>query len=201
MWRRIVNIWGLGRGWPPWMHPYGLQHDTRANSPKDSGAAPWQILDVHLFRRFLLIQMEFYCRTGAIGSSINSLSIHIKRPKWTLYATWASFLARAARGLQGGFELELFWTSTLTNRTELVLGLILYLNTLAGLFFHAMRQSFHIYGCYVLINNIPLVLLFLIFCKLLHGIRNWEHYGSWFSLHWSFIALNLLLSMCLFMSR
>jgi tetrahydromethanopterin S-methyltransferase subunit E len=52
----------------------------------------------------------------------------------------ASFLLCAATGLQGGLDLDLFWASTFATRTELALGLLLYLDTLAGLLFHVMHQ-------------------------------------------------------------
>ena len=39
--------------------PNGPKHDTRSNGPKDEVAAPWQILDADLFRRFLLILKGF----------------------------------------------------------------------------------------------------------------------------------------------
>ena len=42
----------LGLGVTRWGRPQlGLKarHDTKANGPKDGDAAPWQILDVHLF--------------------------------------------------------------------------------------------------------------------------------------------------------
>ena len=86
------------------------QHDTLDNSPKkDSGAAPWQILDVTLFQQFSLTSNEFEPETDVIGSSFK-LSFHPynERPKRTLYATWASFLVWAAPGLRGELELELF---------------------------------------------------------------------------------------------
>ena len=35
--------------------PNGPKHDTQSNGPKEGVAAPWQILDADLFRRFLLI--------------------------------------------------------------------------------------------------------------------------------------------------
>ena len=35
--------------------PNGPKNDTRSNGPKDGVAAPWQILDAKLFRRFPLI--------------------------------------------------------------------------------------------------------------------------------------------------
>jgi len=37
------------------------------NGPKDGDAAPWQILDVNLFWRFLLILKEFWRETTSIG--------------------------------------------------------------------------------------------------------------------------------------
>ena len=39
--------------------PNGPKHDTRSNGPKDGVAAPWQILNADLFRRFPLIQKGF----------------------------------------------------------------------------------------------------------------------------------------------
>ena len=63
-------------------------------------------------------------------------------PKRTLYATWASFLVRAAPGLRDRLELELLWASTSGTRTELALGLLLDLDTLAGLLpLHTMCQT------------------------------------------------------------
>ena len=44
---------------PPGRTPNGPKHDTRSNGPKDGVAAPWQILDTDLFRRFLLIPKGF----------------------------------------------------------------------------------------------------------------------------------------------
>jgi hypothetical protein len=37
----------LGRARPPGHAPIGLQHDTRAIGPKNSDAAPGQILDIN----------------------------------------------------------------------------------------------------------------------------------------------------------
>ena len=39
--------------------PNGPKHDTWFNGPKDGVAAPWQILDADLFRRFPLILKAF----------------------------------------------------------------------------------------------------------------------------------------------
>jgi hypothetical protein len=85
------------------------RHGTWDHNPKDGGAAPWLILDVTLFRQFLLTPNEFGSETNAIGSYLK-LSFHPYKecPKQTLYAIWASFFVRAAPGLRGGLELELF---------------------------------------------------------------------------------------------
>jgi hypothetical protein len=47
---------------------------------------------------------------------------------------------RATLGLRGGLELEWLWASTLATPTELASSLLLYLDTLVELLFHAMRQ-------------------------------------------------------------
>ena len=39
--------------------PNGPKHDTLSNRSKDGVAAPWQILDANLFRRFPLIPKGF----------------------------------------------------------------------------------------------------------------------------------------------
>jgi hypothetical protein len=63
-------------------------------------AAPWQILDVNLFRRFPLTQDEFWHETGAIGSSMKfCFQPYIEHPKPSPYATWASVFLRTAPGL------------------------------------------------------------------------------------------------------
>ena len=65
-----------------------------------------------------------------------------ERPKRTQYATWTSFLVHAAPGLRDGLELELLWASTSGTRTELASGLLLNLETLAGLLpVHTMHQT------------------------------------------------------------
>ena len=50
-------------------------------------------------------------------------------------------MVRAALGLRGGLELELFWASTLGIRTEESLGLLLDLENLIGLLhLHAIHH-------------------------------------------------------------
>jgi hypothetical protein len=71
-------------------------------------AAPWQVLDVNLFRRFPLTPDEFWHETSAIVSFMKlCFQPNIERPKPTLYATWASVLLRTAPGLRTGPELKL----------------------------------------------------------------------------------------------
>ena len=54
----MAAIYSLGRD-PLDVPPNGPKHDTRSNGPNDGVAAPWQILDADLFRRFLLIPKGF----------------------------------------------------------------------------------------------------------------------------------------------
>jgi hypothetical protein len=117
IWRDFV----LGLGRPRVGHP---QLGPKAHQTGD--AAPWQILDVNLFRRFPLTQDEFWHETSSIGSSMKLFfQPYIKRPKPTLYATWASVLLRTAPGLRTGLELELLLASTLGTRIGSTLDLVL----------------------------------------------------------------------------
>jgi hypothetical protein len=113
-----------------------------ANSPKGIGAAPWQILNVNLFRGFLLTQDEFWDETGAIGSSMKlCFQPHIEFPKPTPYATWASILLCTAPGLRTGPKLKLLLASTSGTRTGSTLDLFLDLENLAGL--HLLQSMHH----------------------------------------------------------
>jgi hypothetical protein len=95
------GVLGLGR--PRMGRP---QLGPKAHQTGD--AAPWQILDIKLFRRFLLTQDEFWHATSAIGSSMKlCFQPYIERPNPTSYATWASVLLRTPLGLRTGLELEL----------------------------------------------------------------------------------------------
>jgi hypothetical protein len=71
------------------------------HGPKDDVAAPEQILDVNLCRRFPSTPDEFGPETGYIGSFLQ-LSFHPykEHPNPTLYATWASVLVRAVTGVR-----------------------------------------------------------------------------------------------------
>jgi hypothetical protein len=104
--------------------------------------APWQILDVNLFRRFLLTQDEFWHDTRAIGSSMKfCFQPYIERTKPSPYATWASVLLRTTPGLRTGLELELLLASTSEARIGSTLDLLLDLENLAGL--HLLQSMHH----------------------------------------------------------
>jgi hypothetical protein len=99
MWRDVVlGLWRPRVGRP--------QLGPKAHQTGDT--APWQILDVNLFRRFSLTQDKFWHETGAIGSCMKlCFQPYVERPKSTPYATWASVLLRTASGLRTGPELKL----------------------------------------------------------------------------------------------
>jgi hypothetical protein len=79
IWRDVVLGLGRPRVGRPQLWP-------KAHQTND--AAPWQILDVNLFRIFLLTQDEFWHDTSAIGSSMKlCFQPYIERPKPTPYAT------------------------------------------------------------------------------------------------------------------
>ena len=78
MWRRLLNIWGLGRGWPPWKCPYGLQDDTRANGPKEVAQhlSRFWMSNCFMNPRWLRIAMDL--NLVALERLWNYLSNHIK---------------------------------------------------------------------------------------------------------------------------
>jgi hypothetical protein len=84
------------------------------NGPKDSDAAPWQILDVNLFQWFLLTPMEFGPQTKAIGY-LMKLSFHLYVDHWKRSSdvSWASILLQTGPGARDGLELNLDWASNL----------------------------------------------------------------------------------------
>ena len=159
---RLLNIWELGHGWPSGCAPIGSNTIHGPTAQKTGGATPWQIMYIHLFRQFLLPQTEFWCGANVIGSSIKFPFHPCKeRPKRTLYTTWASFLVHATPRLRGGLKLELLWVSTLATRIELVLSLLLDLDTLARLL-HAIRQSWS-YSWVSCLHQVSAMMGFMVF--------------------------------------
>jgi hypothetical protein len=80
MWQQLLNISSKGRPRPPVHVSFGLQHDTQANGPKDSGATPW------------MNRTWYWGCTGAIGEIISfAFHTYVEHQIWTPYVTWASF--------------------------------------------------------------------------------------------------------------
>jgi hypothetical protein len=141
IWRDIVLGLGRRRVGRPQLVP---------NAHQTGDAAPWQILNVNLFRRFLLTHDEFWHEIGAIRSSMKlCFQPYIEHPKPTLYATWASILLRnAPRQLSSnlncfwppprGLEPDQPWTFFLTWKT-----------LLDSIFSNTCTTHGHKHGCHV----------------------------------------------------
>jgi hypothetical protein len=113
-WQWLLNKKELGACKSPGRNPNGLQHDTRASGSKDGDAAPWLILDVHLFRRFPSTQKDFWCGTSVIRSLMKLwFQPYIECGNLTPYVGWVSNLRQTAPALRGGLEVELDWVSNL----------------------------------------------------------------------------------------
>src|SRR5581483_10067175 len=85
---------------------------TRPLGPKTSVAAPWQILDVILFRRFPSTPSEFWHETTWVGKLISlSFQRYIERPKRSPYVAWASVLMRPTPAVRTRLEVELDFNS------------------------------------------------------------------------------------------
>jgi hypothetical protein len=114
MWWQLLNKKELGACKSPGRNPNGLQHGARANGPTDGDTAPWEILDAHLFRRFLSTQKEFRGGTGVIGSSTKFwFEPYIERPNPTLHVAKTSILVKLGSRIRGGAEVELDLDSSL----------------------------------------------------------------------------------------
>ena len=100
--------------------PNGPKHDTRSNGPKDGVAAPWQILDADLFRRFPLILKGFRCETTCIGFLIKlAFQPYMDHRKWGPDASWVTSLRQTGPRGRGRLKIMLdqtfgsCWTSLL----------------------------------------------------------------------------------------
>ena len=84
-----------------WTRPYWEPTRYMGHRPKNSDAAPEQILDGNFHRRFLSTPDEFEPETRAIGSVLK-LYFHPYqvRPNPTPYATWASVLVWSVPGVR-----------------------------------------------------------------------------------------------------
>ena len=80
--------------------------------PKNSDAAPGQILDVNFHGRFPSTSDEFGPETSAIGSVLKiSFHSYKERPNPTPYVTWAFVLVRALPGIRNRLEVDVVWAS------------------------------------------------------------------------------------------
>ena len=86
--------------------PNGPKHNTRSNGPKEGVAAPWQIMDANLFRRFPLISKRFWCETTWIDFLIK-LSFHpyVDRRKQSPDASWVTSLRQTQTWVALGLHL------------------------------------------------------------------------------------------------
>ena len=83
--------------------------------PKNSDAAPGQILDVNFLGRFPTTPDEFGPVTGAIGRLLElSFQPYNVWPNPSPYATEAPVLVQTAPGFRNGLEVDLVWASNLT---------------------------------------------------------------------------------------
>ena len=97
-----------------WTRPYCAPTRYTGHRPKNSDAAPEQILDANFHRRFPSTPDEFEPDTRAIGRVLK-LSFHTYqvRPNPTPYATWESVLVRPVPGVRNQHEIDLDWASNL----------------------------------------------------------------------------------------
>ena len=87
--------------------------------------------------------MAFDVRPLPLGFLIK-LAFHpyVDHQKRSLDASWVTSLRQTGPGSRGRLELELLWASTSRTQTELASGLLLDLDTLAGLLpLHTMHQT------------------------------------------------------------
>ena len=97
------------------MRPYWAPTRYTDHRPKNSDAAPGQILDVNFLGRFLLTPDEFEPETSSIGSVLElSFPPYKVRPNPSPYVTVAPVLVQTAPGLRNGLEVDLVWASNLT---------------------------------------------------------------------------------------
>ena len=119
LWRLLKKTLGSWRD--PWTRPNWAPTRYTDHRPKNSDAAPGQILDVKFLRRFPSTLDEIGSKTGAIESVLKlSFQPYKERPNPTPFATWASVLVLIAPGLRIRLEVESVLASTLAEAPLLV---------------------------------------------------------------------------------
>ena len=95
-----------GATWSPTTWAEGLTRYT-GHWPKRGGAAPFQILDVNLFRELLLTPNIDGPEYGGVGK-VMKLSFHPYKVllKWTPYVAVALFLVQTVSGIREGNEVQ-----------------------------------------------------------------------------------------------
>ena len=111
-WQQLKKTLGLWRD--PWTRPNWAPARYTDHRPKNSDAAPGQILDINFLGRFLSTPNEFGPDTRAIGSVMElSFQPNKVRPNPSPYATVESILVQAVLGVRNRLELEFDWASNL----------------------------------------------------------------------------------------
>ena len=97
-----------------WTRPYWAPTRYMGHRPKNSDAAPEQILDANFHRRFPSTPDEFEPETRAIGSVLK-LYFHPYQvfPNPSPYVTVAPVLVQTAPRLRNGLEVDFDWASNL----------------------------------------------------------------------------------------
>ena len=96
------------------MRPYWAPTRYTDHRPKNSDAAPGQILDVKFLGRFPSTSDEFGPDTYSIESELKLYFQPYKvRPNPSPYATVASILVRTVPGVRNRLELKFDWASNL----------------------------------------------------------------------------------------
>ena len=104
-WQQLKKTLGLWRD--PWTRPNWVPARYTDHRPKNSDAAPGQILDINFLGRFLSTPNEFGHETSAIGSVLElSFQPYKVHPNPTPNATWASVLVQAVLGIRNGLEVD-----------------------------------------------------------------------------------------------
>jgi hypothetical protein len=146
MWRDVVL--GLGR-------PKVGRPQLRPKAYQAGNAAPWQILDVNLFRRFPLTQDEFWHETGAIGSPMKlCFQPYIERPKPTPYGPGRPFYCALLLDSELDSNLNCFWSPPRgLEPNQPWTSFLTWKTLLDSIFSNPCTTHGHKHGCHVPISS------------------------------------------------